>query len=117
MRKITLALLMAISLPAAAWECKANDAWTGKDKNLHFVGGAAVGSAGTLYFKDPHKGFLLGTAAGLFIEVRDARGAGVCSFQDFAVTVAGAAAGAYGTAWFIAPRKGGVVLGYVGTFN
>lgn len=119
MKHIISSVILAAAMvaPAAAAPCIANDAWTGPDKVRHFVAGAAIGSAGTLAFKDPHAGFWLGTAAGLFIEVRDARGAGTCSFQDFAVTAAGAAAGAYGTAWFIAPRKGGVVLGYVGTFK
>lgn len=119
MRKITVALLMAISFPAAAGPCNANDAWTGRDKTLHFAAGAAIGSAGTLAFKDPHKGFLLGTGVGLLKEVYDRQHPDQhqCSLQDFVVTAAGAAAGAYGTAWFIAPRKDGVVLGYVGTFK
>lgn len=98
---VTAALLIAGTVNAA---CITNDAWTGPDKNRHFVAGAAIGSVTTLVFKEPKYGFIAGTLAGAFIEIRDARGAGVCSYQDFAVTALGAAAGAYGTAWIVTPN-------------
>lgn len=104
MKKIIAIALLAISSSVFAGACTTKDAWTGPDKNRHFAAGAIIGSATTLVFKDPNYGFLAGTVAGAFIEIRDARGAGVCSFQDFAVTVLGAGAGAYGTYWIITPK-------------
>lgn len=109
--KAILALLLAPSL-ACAIPCTATDNWTGQDKTKHFAAGAAIGSAGTLVFKDPDKGFLLGVAVGALKEVRDSRGHGTCSLQDFGVTALGAAAGAYGTAWVITPR----FIGYTKSF-
>ena len=94
MKKILITVLLATALPAMA--CTGRDAWRGPDKNKHFVVGVALGSGGTLVFKDAHKGFLLGTTVGALKEVYDSRGHGTCSFQDFAVTALGAAAGAYG---------------------
>lgn len=109
---VILGLCMASSVMA---RCVANDAWTGRDKALHLAAGAAAGSAGTLVFKDPHKGFLLGVGIGLAKEVWDSQHADrhTCSLQDFAVTAAGAAAGAYGTAWLVLPQRQGVVVAYV----
>lgn len=104
MKKFLIAASIVLSTSAFAGACTTHDAWTGPDKNRHFVAGAAIGSVTTLVFKEPKYGFIAGTLAGAFIEIRDARGAGVCSYQDFAVTALGAAAGAYGTAWIITPR-------------
>lgn len=103
----TLALA---AFPAAA--CTTADSWTGPDKNKHVLAGVAIGSAGTLVFKDPHKGFLLGAAVGVAKEIYDRKHGGTCSLQDGVMTALGAAAGAYGTAWIIAPRKNGVFVGF-----
>lgn len=104
MKKFLIALMTVVSIGAVASPCTARDAWTGPDKNKHALVGVAMGSAGTLVFKSPEKGLLLGTSIALAKEVYDSRGHGTCSFQDFAVTVMGSAAGAYGTAWIVTPR-------------
>ncbi len=103
----TLALA---SIPCAA--CTTADKWTGPDKNKHVLVGAAIGAAGTLVFKDPLPGFLLGTAVGIAKELHDRKNGGTCSLQDGVMTALGAAAGAYGTAWIVAPRKDGVFIGF-----
>lgn len=108
--KPALALAAALCC-APAVACTSKDAWTGQDKRLHFGVGVAVGTAGTLVTENPHIGFALGAAVGAAKELRDRRGHGTCSFQDFAITALGAAAGAYGTAWIILPRKSGVFFG------
>ena len=102
-------LFFAFSVNA---KCITNDAWTGVDKNKHFVVGAAVGSSVTLVTKKPNYGVLTGAVVALAKEAYDAQGHGTCSMQDAAVTILGAAAGAYGTAWIILPKKDGVFVGY-----
>lgn len=115
--KNAIAFLLACCVSATSLaKCIKNDAWTGPDKKLHLIVGTFAGSAGTMVFKDPHKGFLLGAGIGLAKELYDAKGGGTCSFQDFAVTALGAAAGAYGTAWLVLPRKDGVFVGYATRF-
>lgn len=111
-----LVLVLALLCSPVYAKCIASDAWTGRDKKQHLMVGAFAGTAGTMVFKDPHKGFLLGAGIGLAKELYDARGNGTCSFQDFAVTALGAAGGAYGTAWLVLPRKNGLFVGYVKTF-
>lgn len=113
----TIVLLLALMIANSSFaKCITNDLWSGKDKTKHIAAGLAFGSAGTLAFKDPHYGFLLGAGIGLAKEAYDATGRGTCSFQDFAVTALASAAGAYGTAWVILPQKGGVFVGYSHTF-
>lgn len=115
MKHLAFLLSLALCGPVFA-KCTSKDAWTGPDKNKHLVAGVAMGSAGTLVFKDAHKGFLLGVGVGLAKEVYDSRGNGTCSVQDFAVTALGAAAGAYGTAWLVLPKNNGVFVGYATRF-
>lgn len=115
MKKLAIAISLFIAASANA-KCIANDSWGGPDKVKHFAAGAAIGSAGTVVFKDPHKGFLAGVLVGGLKEAYDAKGHGTCSVQDFAVTALGAAAGAYGTAWLILPRKDGLYVGYASSF-
>lgn len=103
-------------LSAAAMACTSKDAWTGRDKRVHFGIGAAIGAAGTLATENPHIGFALGAAAGAAKELRDRRGHGTCSFQDFAATALGAAAGSYGAAWIILPHNKGVFIGVTKRF-
>ena len=105
MKKLITTLLLSLTVLGASAACRTNDSWTSPDKPKHFVAGAAVGAAGTLYFKEPFKGFLLGSAAGIGLEAFSAAtGRGTCTVQDAAVSVLGAAAGAYGTAWIILPN-------------
>jgi putative lipoprotein len=99
-----LAVAAACLLGTAQARCLTNDSWRGQDKAQHFAVGVALGSAGTLAFNRPRDAFIFGAAVGLAKEIRDSRGFGTCSFQDFAVTALGAYAGAYGTAWIVTPR-------------
>ena len=110
MKKILITMLMALAIPAMA--CTTKDAWTGPDKNKHFAVGVAMGTAGTLVFKDPKPAFITASLVGLGKEIYDSRGHGTCSFQDFAVTALGAGVGAYGTAWIVTPK----FVGYAKAF-
>lgn len=85
--------LVAAALACIAFSAHA-DEWTGRDKNLHFAGGAAIATAVTAATGNEWHGFLAGTAAGLAKEVHDATGRGQVSGKDFAVTALGAFAGA-----------------------
>ena len=78
------------------------DEWTGRDKNLHFLGGAAVGAAVTLATDKPMYGIAAGAAVGLAKELYDAkhRSTHTPSTKDLLATVAGAAAGSYAS-WLI----------------
>ena len=75
------------------------DEWTGRDKNLHFVGGAAIGAAVTLATDKPMYGVAAGAAVGLAKELYDARNRATHtpSTKDLVVTVLGAAVGSYTT--------------------
>lgn len=111
MKSAAFILALALSFSANA-RCISNDAWTGPDKTKHFAVGAAIGSVGTLVFKDKYDGILAGVAVGLAKEIYDSRGHGTCSAQDFAVTALGAMAGAYGTAWIVSPKFVGVSINF-----
>jgi uncharacterized protein YfiM (DUF2279 family) len=117
---MTMNKLIAIALIAAsqaAGACTVSDSWTGKDKAMHLAAGVAVGSAGTLIFKDADRAFAQGVTVAIAKELADTQRHGhTCSAQDAIVTIAGAAAGAYGTGWLILPRRGGVQVGYAKTF-
>lgn len=116
MRILTLIAALAIAGSAHA-RCITNDSWTGPDKAKHFVAGAAIGGASTVFFQTPRAGMVLGAAAGVGLELYSARtGRGTCTVQDAAATALGAVAGAYGTAWLILPRRNGVQVAYVARF-
>ncbi len=115
MKRILTACVVALMcLSAWAGPCTARDAWTGRDKALHFGVGAAVGGAGVLAFENPRNAFLAGVAVGALKEVYDSQHSDrhTCSLQDFAVTAAGAYAGAYGAAWIVGPN----FIGYARRF-
>jgi len=78
------------------------DSWTGRDKTLHFLGGAAVGAAVTLATDRPAYGIAAGAAVGLAKELYDTqhRSTHTPSSKDLVVTVLGAAAGSYAS-WLI----------------
>lgn len=117
MHRAFLALALVAGTAQAAPRCVANDAWTGRDKAMHFKAGLAIGAGVTLATQDPRYGFWAGTAAGALAELKDSRRSNhVCSLQDFAVTAAGAAAGAYGTAWLVLPQKGGLQVAIAARF-
>jgi uncharacterized protein YfiM (DUF2279 family) len=103
----TAARALVAALAAAALSTAHADAWTGPDKTMHFGIGAAIGSAGTLIFKNPNAGLVLGVAAGAAKEAYDAqhRDAHTVSAKDFAVTALGAFLGSKATGWAITPRR------------
>lgn len=88
-------LYVVLSLPLLAHA----DSWTGPDKTLHFVGGAAIGAAVTLATDKPLYGVAAGAAVGLAKELYDARNRSTHtpSAKDLAVTALGAAVGSYTT--------------------
>lgn len=102
-RLLIAALALACSVAHA-------DEWTGRDKKLHASGGAGIGAATTLVFKDARYGCTAATAVGALKEAYDARHRDqhTPSFKDFAVTAAAGCAAAYSTQWlFVVPKQGG----------
>ena len=91
-------LYVVLSLPFLAHA----DEWTGRDKTLHFLGGAAVGAAVTMATDRPAYGIAAGAAVGLAKELYDARhrATHTPSSKDLVGTVLGAAAGSYAS-WLI----------------
>ena len=72
-----------------------NDHWTGHDKNMHFIAGAAISSAVTIYSENSNYGMIAGCSLGLLKEVSDMhRSRATSSFQDAAVTCLGSVLGA-----------------------
>jgi uncharacterized protein YfiM (DUF2279 family) len=73
------------------------DSWTGQDKTLHFVGGAAIGASVTIATGNERMGMLAGAGVGLVKEIYDSRHRDrhTPSGKDFAVTVLGAVVGSY----------------------
>jgi uncharacterized protein YfiM (DUF2279 family) len=78
------------------------DEWTGRDKTLHFLGGAAVGMAVTVATDNPSYGIAAGAAVGLAKELYDTRhrSTHTPSAKDLLATIAGAAVGSYAS-WLI----------------
>lgn len=124
LKNLLVALIIGIaSVNASAAEvnpngmiqkCTISDSWRGPDKTKHAIVGAAIGTVGTMVFKEPEYGVLATVIVAGAKEAYDRRGYGTCSLQDFAVTVAAGTAAAYGTKWIITPTgKGGVFVGYV----
>ena len=98
--KRTVAVLAIVTAASAQ-----ADEWTGKDKQLHLIGGAAIAAAVTAGTGNELHGFLAGTASGLLKEVYDSTGRGQVSGKDFAVTALGALLGAKATGWAIGPNR------------
>lgn len=112
LKNLIIAVSIALFAVTAQARCTTNDSWRGPDKQKHLAVGVAIGTVGTLVFKDPKKAVLIGVAVAAAKEVYDSTGRGTCSFQDFAVTAIGATAAAYGTAWIVTPRYIGYRIEY-----
>lgn len=84
------------------------DEWTGRDKQLHFVGGAAIAAAVTAATHDEWLGFAAGTAVGIAKEIADEQRYGGASGKDAAVTALGALVGARFMGWAL--TKNGVTF-------
>lgn len=80
------------------------DDWTGKDKELHFIGGAAIAAAVTAATGDEWKGFLAGAAVGVAKEIADEHRYGGASGKDAVVTALGALLGAKAAGWALTPN-------------
>lgn len=105
-RLITLSA--AITLGAFAAHTARADDWTGADKNLHAIGGAAIGIAAAAQTGSAWAGFRWGCGAGVAKEIFDATGQGEPSAKDLIVTCAAAGLGAtVGKRVFVRPTKGG----------
>ena len=96
--------IIAATIAVACFPALA-DEWTGRDKSLHFAGGAAVAAAVTLATRDRDAGFWAGAASGLLKEVYDSTGRGHVSGKDFIVTALGAYVGSRAAGWVITPRS------------
>ncbi len=77
------------------------DEWTGRDKELHFLGGLGVSTVITAATKDETIGFWSGAAVGLAKEIYDYKVGGDASTKDFLVTVLGSFLGAKITGLYI----------------
>lgn len=89
-------IIAALSIPAMAHA----DDWTGRDKALHFTGGAAISSAMMLATKDERAAVLMGCGVGLAKELVDRnRPNHTASAKDFIVTCAGAYIGTKATSF------------------
>ena len=101
-------LYVVLSLPFLAQA----DEWTGRDKALHFGGGAAIGASVTLATDNPIYGIAAGAAVGLAKELYDNqhRATHTPSAKDLVMTVVGAAAGSYVTRLVIERNRVGIRL-------
>jgi putative flippase GtrA len=82
-----------------------NDAWTGKDKQLHFLGCALVAFLVAIFTSNIFLGFVAGSAVAL---VKDLiydllLGKGTASLQDIVVSLVGSVVGAIASAAFGVP--------------
>ena len=92
------------------------DEWTGEDKKLHAIGGAAIALAMTAQTGSSLTGFAWGCGAGVAKEVFDSTGQGQVSGKDLIVTCAGAAVGAGAGRFFITKIDGGIKLSFAARF-
>jgi uncharacterized protein YfiM (DUF2279 family) len=90
------------------------DSWTGRDKDLHAIGGAAIGSLTTLTTGSARYGCAAATGIGLAKEIYDSqhKATHTPSAKDFAVTAIAGCLAAAGTGWMIAPASSGVNVAY-----
>lgn len=87
--------LIVTSCTAQAQTAQPVDSWTGKDKALHLVAGAAVAGLALSQGATRAQATALGTVVGVLKEAHDTGGRGHVSAKDAVVTALGAAALAY----------------------
>lgn len=88
------------------------DSWTGRDKQMHAIAGAAVALPVTLITRDVSHGIVAGCAVGVAKELADKYRPGhVASYRDAIVTCAGAAIGSALGGVIVAPTDRGVLVG------
>lgn len=112
MKTLITALLITIASTAHA------DSWTGRDKELHAIGGAAIGSVTTLATGKASYGCMAAAGVGLAKEIYDIqhKATNTPSSKDFAVTAIAGCLAAYGTGWIITPKDKGVNVAYKWAF-
>ena len=105
----SLIVLMLFSASAASAE-----SWTGRDKDLHAIGGAAIGSLATLATGSARYGCAAAAGIGLTKEIYDNqhKATHTPSAKDFAVTAIAGCLAAAGTSWVITPSHSGVNVTY-----
>lgn len=93
------------------------DSWTGRDKQMHAIAGAAIALPVTLITRDVSHGIVAGCAVGVAKELADKYRPGhVASYRDAIVTCAGAAIGAALGGVIVAPAERGVYIGIARSF-
>ncbi len=112
MKSLIVLILFAASTANA-------DPWTGHDKELHAIGGAAIGSLATLATGSVGYGCAAATGIGLAKEIYDSqhKSTHTVSAKDFAVTAISGCLAAAGVSWVITPKNmGGVNVSYKWSF-
>ncbi len=87
--------IIVTSCTAQAQTTQPVDSWTGRDKGLHLVAGAAVAGLALSQGATRAQATALGTVVGVLKEAHDSGGRGQVSAKDAVVTALGAAALAY----------------------
>ena len=115
MRRLTTALVaLLLCLPAAATDKpkpppidppKVVDKWSGEDKALHLLAGAAVSTAGTIKWQSRAVGFGAGCGASVAFELL---APGFRSYKDAAMGCLGTAFGALIGGWHVEGQRNGV---------
>jgi hypothetical protein len=107
--KILIAVALLLSTSGHA------DSWTGRDKELHALGGAVAGSLTTLATGNANYGCAVASGLGLAKEIYDSqhKATHTVSAKDFAVTAIAGCLAAAGTGWVITPKdRGGISVAY-----
>lgn len=87
--------LFSLLATACTAQAQTVDSWTGRDKALHLVAGAAVAGLALSQGATRAQATAAGTVVGILKEAHDAGGRGQVSARDAVVTALGAAALAY----------------------
>lgn len=114
-----LCVLLALALaaaPAAATDKPppvvqtpaAHEKWTGEDKTLHLMAGAALATASTIQWQSRAVGFGVGCGTGVAFELLAPAMNGVRSAKDAIVSCLGAAFGALIGGWHIDANPRGI---------
>ena len=99
-------MLKIITLCLALWAHTAHaEAWSGEDKEIHFIGSATVAVVITAATESPWTGFWSAVAVGVAKELVDQRRPdGKASGRDLVADVAGAYLGSQAGRWIISRR-------------
>jgi uncharacterized protein YfiM (DUF2279 family) len=106
--------LTVISALAASISAAQADSWTGRDKDLHAIGGAVIGAAVTAASGSWQSGCAAATAIGVAKEIYDNqhRHIHTPSAKDAIVTAVAGCLAAKGTSLVIVPTRTGAMVSY-----